>query len=147
MKIQKINIDLIGTVTNQSASIQHQHTAKIWLKGQKKAFLLDTGTSTHLISNHDVDIMKLDLAPGKLLKMWNGSPQRSLRAGNYQAVQPQDKTSVWRCMWRVIPAHAHPRCSHISIDGHCHRQWGQSWERLVSVKAHSEKSKKNYIVE
>ena len=59
--------------------------------------MLDTGATTNLISTHDFDISKLDLAPDKLLKMWNGSPQRSLGQATIKLYNPKT-----RCQYDAV---------------------------------------------
>ena len=60
--------------------------------GQTKAFLLDTGASSNLISTHDVDMSQLQIAtPGRTFTMWNGSLQKSLGTATVEVYNPRHK--------------------------------------------------------
>ena len=66
--------------------------AKMRVHGKNKAFLLDTGASSNLISTHDVDMKQLKLVPpGRMFTMWNGSLQKSMGKAVIDLYNPKSR--------------------------------------------------------
>ena len=64
---------------SQGSGTPYCNRAKLRVHGRDKTFLLDTSSSTNLISTHDVDVGRLTIkTPKRLLVLWNGSNQRSV---------------------------------------------------------------------
>ena len=76
----------VSAATSKSAPPK----ARMRVHSKTKAFLLDTGASSNLISTHDVDMSQLQLAtPGRTFTMWNGSLQKSLGTATVEVYNPR----------------------------------------------------------
>ena len=86
------DIGLIRVVDHRVAPVSAYHKARLWIQGQDKAFLLDTGATANLISTHDVAVHKLKLTtPGRVFTMWNGSKQTALGSAPIKVYNPKTK--------------------------------------------------------